>query len=198
MALLTAGLSASAQYRGQSGDEPTPGFKKEQLFTGGSVNLGFSNSTTNLGIAPQFGISLTPWIDVGVNVNINYAAQRDLATPDKWRQTTIGPGVFARVFPVSMLFASVQYEYNFITAKYIPQPPAGIQKRTVQAPALLLGLGYAGGRMKGSNTYYYFSVSADFAGHENSPYIDRFERMLPIIRAGYNIGLFQGKNQARY
>ena len=59
----------------------------------------------------------------------------------------------------------------------------------------MLGAGYAGGRMPGSNTYYYFSVSWDILGDKNSPYIDGLGRSNPIIRAGYNIGLFQNRRQ---
>lgn len=196
--LIATGMNAFAQYRGEERGESKPGFQKQKLFTGGSLNLGFSSYTTNLGIAPQFGISLTNWLDVGVNVNVNYTSERDPYSPDKWRQTNIGPGVFARIFPVSMLFVTAQFEYNFMTVKYIPAPPAGVQKLSAEAPSLLLGIGYAGGRMKGSNTYYYFSVSGDFLNHKNSPYIDRYERMLPVLRAGYNIGLFQGSGRNRF
>jgi hypothetical protein len=32
-------------------------------------------------------------------------------------------------------------------------------------------------------------------GDKNSPYVDNFGRSNPIIRAGYNIGLFQGRNR---
>lgn len=196
--LLLLGLSATAQYRGEGSDQSGKGFQKNKLFTGGAVNLGFSSYSTNFGIAPQLGISLTDWLDAGINVNINYTSERDPYSPEKWHQTNFGPGVFVRIFPVSMLFATVQYEYNFINTKYFPGNNSPTQKQNVQAPSLLLGLGYAGGRMKGSNTYYYFSVSGDFLGRKYSPYIDQYDRMMPVVRAGYNIGLFQGKGRSRY
>lgn len=190
--LLFTGVNATAQSKGDDRDV-NEGFRKDKLFTGGSLSLGFSSYTTNLGVAPQFGISLTDWLDAGINVNVNYAAERDYASPAKWRKTTIGPGAFVRVFPISFLFLSAQFEYNFISLKYLPGNSASNQKWNQEAPSLLLGIGYAGGRMKGMNTYYYFSVSGDFLGNANSPYIDTYERMLPVIRAGYNIGLFQGR-----
>jgi hypothetical protein len=31
----------------------------------------------------------------------------------------------------------------------------------------------------------------DIAGDPNSPYVDNLGRSTPVIRAGYNIGLFQ-------
>ena len=181
-------------------DEPT-GFQKERLFTGGSVNVGFGNRQTILGITPQFGYSITDWLDAGITVNFNYSSFRDYSVPrDKLRQTIYGPGAFVRVFPIRFLFASAQYEYNFINLKYIPAPNSGYtgDKYTSNASSFLVGGGYAGGRQKGNNTYYYFSVSWDILGDENSPYLDQYGRANPVIRAGYNIGLFQNRDRRRY
>lgn len=199
VSLLFIAVNASAQYRGNENQkEQAHGFQKQKLFTGGSVNFGLSNYTTNIGVAPQFGYSLTDWMDAGVVLNVNYISERDPYSPDKIRQTVIGPGAFVRLFPFNFLFASAQFEYNFITTKYISGTPSANQKLSYEAPSLLLGIGYAGGRMKGSNTYYYFSISADFLGDKRSPYIDSYDRMLPVVRAGYNIGLFQGRGRSRY
>lgn len=181
----------------QSGEEKpaeNKGFKKEKLFTGGSVTAGFSNYATILGITPQFGYSLTNWADAGITLNLNYTSQRDYYTyGDKLRQTVYGPGAFVRLFPVNFLFASAQYEYNLIHLKYIPANTGGTgaDKTNLNASSFLLGAGYAGGRERGGNTYYYFSVSWDVLGDKNSPYLDGLGRSNPIIRAGYNIGLFQ-------
>ena len=177
-------------------DEPMPGFKKEKLFSGGSINVGFSNNYTALGATPQLGYSLTDWLDAGVNFNVNYISQRDnFVRGDKLRQTTYGPGAFVRLFPISMIFATAQYEYNFIKQKYIPVSSSNLpdKKSTLSAGSLLVGGGYAGGRQKGNNTYYFISVMWDISGDKNSPYVDDLGRSTPVIRAGYNIGLFQGK-----
>ncbi|MEO8762872.1 MAG: hypothetical protein ABI416_01235 [Ginsengibacter sp.] len=181
----------------QSGDEKEgeeKGFKKEKLFTGGSVTAGFSSYSTILGITPQFGYSLTNWADAGITLNLNYTSQRDYEEyGDKLRQTVYGPGAFVRLFPVRFLFASVQYEYNLIHLKYIPATSSNYtpSKNNLHANSLLLGGGYSGGRAPGSNSYYYLSVSWDVLGDKNSPYVDGLGRSNPIIRAGYNIGLFQ-------
>lgn len=172
------------------------GVQKDRLFTGGSVNLSFSSKTTMLGVTPQLGYSLTNWADVGINLSMNYISLRDYwEYGDKLRQTTYGPGAFVRLFPVNFIFGTAQYEYNIIREKYIP---AENGSRTpyverVNAPSLLVGGGYAGGRQPGRNSYYYISIMWDIAGDENSPYIDNLGRSNPVIRAGYNIGLFQGQ-----
>ena len=195
--LLPVYFHATAQSNDENKDEKK-GFQKEKLFTGGSANVGFSSYSTSLGIAPQFGYSLTNWADAGVTFNINYTSQRDYqAYGDKLRQTVYGPGAFVRLFPVKFLFATAQYEYNMIHLKYIPASNSGytLQKNNVNASSLLVGGGYAGGREKGNNTYYFISVTWDILGDKNSPYIDGLDRSIPVIRAGYNIGLFQGRSR---
>ena len=172
-------------------------FQKEKLFTGGTFNLGFGSGTTSLGISPQLGYSVTDWLDAGITVNVNYVSQRDnLVVLDKFRQTTYGPGAFVRLFPVNFLFATAIGEYNWIRQKYIPAR-SGVPSSVTNfsAPSLLVGGGYASGRQNGSNSYYYLSVTWDIAGDENSPYVDGYGRSNPIIRAGYNIGLFQGRGR---
>jgi opacity protein-like surface antigen len=168
------------------------GFQKDKLFTGGSANIGFSNGTTMLGITPQLGYSLTNWLDAGITFNLNYISQRDYYTTNKIRQTTFGPGAFMRIFPVNFLFAGAQYEYNMIHQKFISSS-LPTEKNSVNANSLLVGAGYAGGRERGGNTYYYLSIMWDIAGDPNSPYVDNLGRSTPVIRAGYNIGLFQNR-----
>lgn len=170
------------------------GFQKDKLFTGGSANVGFSNGSTMLGITPQLGYSLTNWLDAGITFNLNYISQRDYSSTDKIRQTTYGPGAFVRLFPVKFLFATTQFEFNTIQQKYISSN-FPTEKNSVNANSFLVGAGYAGGRERGSNTYYYLSVMWDLGGDKNSPYVDQFGRANPVIRAGYNIGLFQGRNR---
>ncbi|MEO6906062.1 MAG: hypothetical protein ABI148_06860 [Ginsengibacter sp.] len=172
------------------------GFQKDKLFTGGSANVGFSNGSTMLGITPQLGYSLTNWLDAGITFNLNYISQRDYYSEDKIRQTTYGPGAFVRIFPVNFLFATGQYEFNMIHQKYIyGNNSSPTLKSRVNANSFLVGGGYAGGREKGGNSYYYISVMWDLYGDINSPYVDQYRRATPVIRAGYNIGLFQNRNK---
>jgi hypothetical protein len=184
------------------------GFRKENLFTGGSITLSFFNGQTLLGANPVFGYKLADWADAGLAFNFLYSGARDYwEFNDKIRQTVYGPGVFTRLYPVSFLFVQGQFEHNFSTLKYIPAPGGSYlaDKRTVGANSLLLGAGLAQGRQPGSNTFYYISVLFDVIKDINSPYVNvtynpdnpsqqRID-MSPIIRAGMNIGLFQGRNR---
>ncbi|HEY5367957.1 MAG TPA: hypothetical protein VIJ75_03115 [Hanamia sp.] len=171
-------------------------FPKYKLFTGGSANLGFASGLTMIGLTPQFGMSLTDWMDAGVTFNWNYLSQSDPTSPAKINLTTYGPGAFVRLFPLNFLFATAQYEHNFMSQKYIPGIPGEPSQTTHSgASSLLLGFGYAGGRQKGGNTYYYMSLSWDVIGEANSPYVDSYGRSIVQFRVGYNIGLFQKQNR---
>ncbi len=184
----------------QKDEEPVKGgFKKENLFTGGSVSVSFGSGQTNLGVSPYFGYSITKWLDAAASFNFNYISQRDYPVVlDKVRQTTLGPGGFVRIFPVNFLYAQAQYEHNFISQKYIPGPNGySPEKSKFDANSLLLGAGYASGRGEGGVAYYYISISFDVLKEKYSPYVDSYQRTLPIIRAGYNISLFQRRNKFR-
>lgn len=180
----------------QDEEEPKEsGFKKENLFTGGNLTLQFGNQTTTLGVSPYFGYSLTRWLDVAASLNFSYTSQRDnVVIGDKIRQTLYGPGAFVRIFPLNFVFAQAHFEQNFIKLKYIPADNSGYtqEKESLDASSFLVGGGYAGGRNRDSRSFYYISVLWDVAKKSNSPYVDNQGRGVPIIRAGYNIALFQG------
>jgi hypothetical protein len=195
--LLPLCFQAKAQDQDENEQPTERGFKPEKLFTGGSANFGFSSGSTSLGITPQIGYSLTNWLDAGINFNLNYLSIKYYVTEDKVRQTTYGPGAFVRLFPVNFLFATGQFEYNSIHVKSIPNV-GPTQQFTLDAKSFLIGAGYAGGRENGGNTYYYLSIMWDIYGDPNSPYRDQNGNSSPVIRAGYNIGLFQNRYKRRY
>lgn len=193
--LLAVGFTTAAIAQDDEGEKKR-GFKKENLFTGGTVNLQFGNRVTSLGLSPYFGYSINKYVDVAASINYNYTSFRDYYVPDdKLRQTIYGPGAFVRVFPVKFLFAHAQYEFNFLKQTYIPgrNNPGPKDKLTLDSHSFLIGPGYAGGRGEENKSFYYISVLWDVGNNINSPYKDNLRRAVPIIRAGYNIALFQGR-----
>ncbi|MES2429510.1 MAG: hypothetical protein V4556_01160 [Bacteroidota bacterium] len=191
--VCTLVLLISATYAQDNDSTYTEkGFKKEKLFTGGNVALSFGSGRTAIGVSPHFGYSLTKWLDAAVSLNYNYISQRFYDSEDKYRYSTIGPGAFVRIFPVKFLFAQIQYEHNFIKRKYIPSSGSS-QTQNYGANSLLIGAGYASNRSSDNNTYYYLSIGFDVLKEPYSPYKDNFGRAEPVIRAGYNIALFQGR-----
>lgn len=182
------------QQSQQEEEEEEVSFKKK-LFSGGSVTLSFGGSFTMMGLNPHFGYSITDFMDVAVSMNFNYISQRDYyVAGDKARQTVTAPGAFVRLFPLKFLFAQAQYEKNFIRFRYLPAT-GNSPIEHFSANSLLVGGGYAGGRERGSNSYYYVCLLWDVGRDRNSPYVDYLGRSLPVFRAGFNIALFQGASQ---
>jgi hypothetical protein len=193
--LLFCSLNLFAQ------DEESVGFfKKENLFTGGTVNASFGNLVTALGISPYVGYSFNKYIDFAVTAGINYQSERDVSyagSGDKIRFTSYGPGAFVRLFPFKFLFAQGQYEFNILRTKYLPfgtSSDVGVERYKFDAHSFLVGGGISNGKdFPNQKSYYYFSILWDVAKSPNSPYKDNLRRSVPIIRAGYNIALFQGR-----
>jgi hypothetical protein len=185
---------SSALFAQNEEPEVKKGFKKENLFTGGSISVSFSDNAFLIGGSPVLGYNLTKWADAGVVVNYNYTSYRDYQVfDDKLRQYVYGGGVFTRIFPVRFLFAQAQVEHNFIKLKYLPPNGGSTSSQTVEANSVLVGGGYATGRYPGAgNAYFSVAILFDVAKTTNSPYTDGYGRSIPIIRAGVNIPLFQG------
>ncbi|MEP6676345.1 MAG: hypothetical protein ABJA78_14370 [Ferruginibacter sp.] len=199
-----------AQYKGGD-DATTKGFKKENLFTGGGVTVSFSNYTTVLGASPIIGYSLTKWLDAGLLFNYNYSSDRHVTytdqsgnyyvSDDRLKQHNFGPGAFFRAYPINFLFVQGQAEMNFTALKFIPANGGPTEKDKVSAPSFLVGAGYCSGREGPGSMFYYVSIMADVLKDKNSPYVELTAngvRILPIIRAGFQIPLFQGKSKRRF
>lgn len=169
-------------------------FRKELIFSGGSVQMGFGSGFTLLGASPMIGYSINRFVDAGLVFNYTYSSQRQNNQGEKIRQSIAGGGVFTRLFPVRFLFLQGQVEQNFITQRIIV-PGFDDQKSTANATSYLVGAGYTTGRIPGNiNAYGYFSVLVDLGNDRASPYIDADGSKFPIIRAGINIPLFQQRN----
>lgn len=200
--LVSLVLTLNVLHAQKREEEEKHGFRKDKLFTGGSVSLSFFNRSFLAGVSPVFGYSLTRWADLGLAGNFNYTSYRDYyVVDDKLKQTIYGGGVFARLFPVRFLFVQGQLEHNWISLKYEAVPNTGYQNAKAHADAnsLLLGAGLASGRdPEGGNPYGFFSISWDVLKETNSPYTDGANNAIPIIRAGLNIPLFQGGNRRGY
>ena len=169
------------------------GFDATNLFTGGSVSFGLGfgnyNKTFLAGLNPHIGYTFAKWIDAAFVVNFQYYSAKGFYD-EKYRSTTYGPGFFTRIYPVKFLFIQAQPEYNFIKQKYIPVSGTSI-KDNLRVSSLLLGAGYISSR-SGENSFTYLSVLFDVLKNPNSPYVDGYGKIIPVVRAGINIGLNKG------
>lgn len=167
------------------------GFLKQNLFVGGSLGLGFAADQFGVGVNPEVGYSLTRWLDAGIVVNFNYNSispdPSGYYNPDLSEKEFIyGGGIFARAYVLPFLFLTAQPEFNWThdTQKYEASGGAAYTTN-VNAPSLLLGLGY-GHRMIGQGTFY-IAIMFDVLGNANSPYNDINGNPLPVLRAGFDI-----------
>ncbi|MEJ8842534.1 hypothetical protein WG954_09070 [Lacibacter sp. H375] len=176
--LMTSGLLFA---QNTEEDEKEKGFKRDQLFIGTGVNLGFFNGFI-LGLNPEIGYSLNRFVDVGIGTNVNLITQNDPNSPTTYRQWTFGGGPFVRVWPVNMLFIGGQFEYNSI-AYSVKSGGDIVYKENRNAPSILVGAGY-GNRTIGGNQFY-TSIMVDVLRNPNSPYIDSYRRLQPVFRTTF-------------
>ena len=197
--LLLANLVLLSTIKAQDEDEDEKkGFKKENLFTGGSISLAFYNNTFLIGGSPVFGYNLTKWLDAGLVINYNYASYRDVYVfDDRMRQSNWGGGGFVRLYPIKFLFAQAQAEHNWMQLKYIyPNDSSPDEKTKFTGNSFLVGGGYCTGREPNSGQpFYYLSIMFDIGNDINSPYTDAYGRTIPIIKGGLQIPICQGNKR---
>lgn len=191
---LIAATGAFAQH--DENDAPR-GFQKDRLFTGGSISFGLGSNTFQVGGSPVFGYSVARWLDAGVVANYNYVSYRDVyRNNDKLRSSTYGGGVFTRLYPLRFLFAQAQLEHNFIRQKYIPGDGFENETSNVGANSLLVGAGLATERYAGDGRpYFYLAILFDVLDNQYSPYLRSDGSIIPILRAGIHVPLFQGRGR---
>ena len=177
-ALLISSIAVFAQYEEE---EKEKGFKRDQLFIGSGINLGFFNGFI-LGLNPEVGYSLNRFVDVGVGVNVNYITQNEINAPITYRQFVIGGGPFIRVWPVNMIFLGGQFEFNRI-AFSVKDNGTVMGRTNYTAPSILVGGGY-GNRLIGRSQFY-TSIMVDVLRDPKSPYIDQFNRLQPVFRTTF-------------
>ncbi len=189
---LCSSIAANAQ---DENDSKNHGFKKENFFTGGSLIASFYSGGSVLGLSPTFGYSINKIIDAGVTANFTYTGERAYSG-DKYRQYVYGPGAFARIYPIKMLFVQGLYEHNFIAQTYKPAYNGPVEKYKLQSNSFLVGGGYCNGREGVGDVFFYLSIMVDVIKDINSPYVEVLQdgslRAQPIFRAGIQVPLFQG------
>jgi hypothetical protein len=182
--LLLLVLITKAQNE-NDGYEDNNGFRKDNIFIGGSISLGVGSGSFGIGANPDVGYSFSQWLDGGVVFNVNYNSQRDYYYDIRYSSFNYGGGIFVKAYPVPFLFVQLQPEQNWIT--YSTKYSNLVDKQTVSASSLIGGVGYTQ-RMVGQSSYF-FMLGIDLLTDINSPYRDSYNHAVPIIRAGFNFYL---------
>lgn len=166
------------------------GFRRDNIFVGGSIAFGLATGTFNVGANPEAGYSVANWLDAGISTNVNYFSLRGQYNNGfRQRSTTLGGGVFARIYPLRGFFIQALPEYNWINTNVKNLNFGGGQeyKFKEEAPSILLGVGY-GRRVIGASNFF-TAIMFDAGRNTSSPYVDSDGSKVPIIRTGFNFYL---------
>ncbi len=179
--LLASTFLSVSLFAQDEEEEEKGGWKKDHLFIGSGINLGFSNGFI-IGLNPEIGYSINKIIDAGIATNVTYITQRSQVYNSSLRYLAVGAGPFLRVWPVRSIFLGFQYEYNKISAS---QKDNGVitDRYKASSSSLLIGAGY--GTRNIGQSQFYTSVMIDAMNDINSPYRDAFGRVLPVFRTGF-------------
>jgi hypothetical protein len=195
VSFLSLGTVAFTQKEDE--DDTRGKFNWNNVFVGGSLNLGAGNGSFAIGGVPEIGYTITKWLDAGILFNVNYQTQRiydfNGAVAYKLRAFNYGSGAFVRIWPIDQVFVAVQPEYNWIKQNQIDVYTNAKYTTTVRAESLLIGVGY-GGREVGRQISY-VSIMIDLLKNINSPYRDQYNHAQPVIRTG--IGFYLGRRSNR-
>jgi hypothetical protein len=190
---LTLTLLTGMLWAQKEQPEKKTGFKKENLYIGGGLNIGAGSGMFAIGVIPEVGYSLTNWLDVGIPFNLNYQTQRlqdfNGSVYAKYRAFNYGTGMYLRIWPVDFLHITVQPEYNWIKLTQIDVFSNQKQSYTYNAESFLVGIGY--GSREIGNRFSYLTVMIDLARNINSPYRDQYNHAKPFLRTG--VGFYLGR-----
>ncbi len=186
--LAFAAVPSFSQQIDDADPSPRGKFRKDNIFLGTGLNLGFANSSFNVGLNPEVGYSVTRWLDAGLAFNFNYFSQN---ASDYYQYRTrnfnYGAGPFLRLWPINFLYVQVQPELNWTAGSRKDVLLGNTEKYNTNSGSLLVGIGY-GTKILGSH-YSYFSLMLDVLQDRNSPYRDAYSDPLPVFRAGFGFYL---------
>lgn len=195
LASILINISVTVFSQQETEQKEHSGFKKQNLFIGGGINLGAGSGMFAFGIVPEVGYSLTKWLDVGIPINLNYQSQRlqdyNGAVYAKLRSFNYGTGMYLRIWPVNFLHVTIQPEYNWIKYTQIDVYNSQKQSSTYKAESFLVGIGY--GSREIGNQLSYLTLMIDLADNINSPYRDQYNHARPILRTG--VGFYLGRRR---
>ena len=172
-------------------------FDRARLFVGGGLGGGsLLNGGFFVAASPTVGYQFTDRFHAGVSMGANFFRSAypylnyNTGADEKYVESGFhySPSVFARYFPLDVVFLQIMPEYN--SFKYYEQPDIDFNTgRLIPIPkrlnmmSFLVGGGYA--QRLGGNSYMMISVMYDLVQNPNSPYYRR-----PIFGGGLALGLF--------
>lgn len=186
------GIGLSKQY--QKDKKRTWKFDKNRLFVGGGLGGGSLQGGYIFSITPSIGYMFTDRFHAGINLGYFYSKFKepyDITGNSYYQEKNrvVSTAVFARFFPIDVVFLQVNPELNFgklKTEQNFVGSPISRDEINYNIPAFLVGGGYA--QRLGGNSYMMISVMYDLVQNPNSPYYRQ-----PVFGGGLALGLFGGR-----
>jgi hypothetical protein len=127
--------------KAQDEEEPKEkGFKKENLFFGGSFGLSFG-SYTLINVSPQVGYKFNRYFSAGTGVNLIYSSSKVFDFRENYG--VAGLNIFGRVYPIQQAFVQLQPEANYTWGKQKWYDGTEYKLDGKIVPSLLAGAGVA-------------------------------------------------------
>jgi len=194
-------VAINANVFAQSRNDDEPRFlKKENVFVGGSIALGYTGGTNTssfvIGANPEIGYTFSEFIDLGFAFNTIFNSYKFYNALYRFKQDAFnyGAGIFTRIHVMPNFFIQAQPEYNWIVYKQSNlDNGTTYPKITTKASSFLAGIGY-GQRIVGQSSFFTL-LMFDLASEKFSPYRDTYGTAVPIIRGGFNIYLNSKKKK---
>jgi len=169
-------------------------FDKNRVILGGGLGGGSLQGGYIISVTPSVGYMITDRFHAGVNFGYFFSRQKvptdNAGSFSMVKNRVISPSLYARFFPLDVVFLQIMPELNFAKQKY--EDYYAFNNQTINQsfdntiPAVLVGGGYA--QRLGGASYMMISVMYDIVQNPNSPYFRQ-----PVFGGGLALGLFGGR-----
>lgn len=140
-------------------------FDRRKLRFGADLGMSISRNYTRLGIGPQVGYQINPYLLAGVGLKYYYT--RVVTSAYELKNNLVGANVFGYVYPVRFIVFFAQPELNYIRSTMIDKTTGDEQKSSGTVPSVVVGGGLRLGRS-------HITLNYDLVQHQNSPHPSGF------------------------
>ncbi len=186
-AFADEGIGLSTNWKKKNRDR---GFDRTRLIVGGGLGGGSLQGGYIFSVTPSVGYMVTDRFHAGINLGYFYSKQEipySDGSYELFKNRVVSTSLYARFFPLDVIFLQVTPEINFAKTKYeyyyALTDQTTTENLTNSIPAFLVGGGYA--QRLGGNSYMMISVMYDLVQNPNSPYYRQ-----PVFGGGLALGLF--------
>ncbi|MDD5618959.1 MAG: hypothetical protein PHY68_00725 [Proteiniphilum sp.] len=136
-------------------------FDRRKLRFGADLGLSLSRNYTRLGVGPQVGYQLNPYLMAGAGIKYYYT-RADLTSYES-RDNLLGANIFGYFYPARFFALFAQPELNYIRSSLTDKSTGNENIKKGMVPSLVVGGGLRLGRS-------HITLNYDLIQHLNSPH----------------------------